>query len=492
MLKLRGKPQALFLSDGSAIVTAWLIALTFPPLAPWWLVALGTVFAIVVAKHLYGGLGQNPFNPAMVAFAVCIVSFPALMSQWPSVGLQMPLNEQIKVILGLAPRVDALSGATPLDALKTALKLGEANIDVSQLLANQDIFGNFAGRGWEWVAGGYLLGGLWLWQRKIITWHIPVAFIGALALISGALWLYNPAQFASPLFHLLSGGAMLGAFFIATDPVSGCTTPRGKLIFGAGAGLLAYIIRVFGGYPGWRRLRRAADEPLRAAHRPAVAAADFRHEGKIMSAAPQEFSASGMALRTAAILFVFVIIFTGLLSAAYQWTKPAIEASAAEEKMKLVDEVLPRSDYDNDLLNDTLTLPPTPELGLDEATTLYRARKGGQPVALVFEAVAPDGYAGKVKLLLALRADGSLAGVRVTQHKETPGLGDYVDPQEGQEQGGALDRPVRRTVAGHRHRQGLAGQEGQRPLRLLRRRDDHPARRHQGGAQGRQVGRPAT
>ena len=249
MLKIRGKPQALFLSDGSAIVTAWLIALTFPPLAPWWLVALGTVFAIVVAKHLYGGLGQNPFNPAMIAFAVCIVAFPALMSQWPSVGLQMSLVEQMNIILGLAPRVDALAGATPLDALKTALKLSDSNVDIAQLLANQDIFGNFAGRGWEWVAGGYLLGGLWLWQRKLITWHVPFAFIGALVVISGALWLYQPAQFANPLFHLFSGGAMIGAFFIATDPVSGCTTPRGKLIFGAGAGLLAYIIRVFGGYP---------------------------------------------------------------------------------------------------------------------------------------------------------------------------------------------------------------------------------------------------
>ncbi len=249
MLKVRGKPQAMFLSDGSAIVTAWLIALTFPPLAPWWLVALGTVFAIVVAKHLYGGLGQNPFNPAMVAFAVCIVAFPALMSQWPSVGLRMPLVDQMNIILGLAPRVDALSGATPLDSLKTALKLGEGSVDVAQLLANQDIFGNFAGRGWEWVAGGYLLGGLWLWQRKLITWHVPFAFIAAMTLLSGALWLYNPAHFANPLFHLLSGGAMLGAFFIATDPVSGCTTPRGKLIFGAGAGLLAYTIRVFGGYP---------------------------------------------------------------------------------------------------------------------------------------------------------------------------------------------------------------------------------------------------
>ncbi len=249
MLKVRGKPQAMFLADGSAVVTAWLIALTFPPLAPWWLVALGTVFAIIVAKHLYGGLGQNPFNPAMVAFAVCIVAFPALMSQWPSVGLQMPLREQVNIILGLAPRVDVLTGATPLDALKTALKLGDSSVDVTQLLANQDIFGNFAGRGWEWVAGGYLLGGLWMWQRKLITWHVPATFIGALVLISGALWLYQPAQFANPLFHLFSGGTMIGAFFIATDPVSGCTTPRGKLIFGAGAGLLAYTIRVFGGYP---------------------------------------------------------------------------------------------------------------------------------------------------------------------------------------------------------------------------------------------------
>ncbi len=146
-----------------------------------------------------------------------------------------------------------------------------------------------------------------------------------------------------------------------------------------------------------------------------------------MTAAPKEFSASGMAARTAAILFVFVIIFTGLLSGAYLWTKPAIEASAAEEKMKLVDEVLPRSEYDNALLADTITLPPTPELGLADPTALYRARKGGQPVAMVFESVAPDGYAGKIRLIVAVRADGQVAGVRVTQHKETPGLGDYIE-----------------------------------------------------------------
>jgi electron transport complex protein RnfG len=143
--------------------------------------------------------------------------------------------------------------------------------------------------------------------------------------------------------------------------------------------------------------------------------------------AVKEFSAAGMAVRTAATLFIFVIIFTGLLSGAYLWTKPAIEASAAEEKMKLVDEVLPRSEYDNALLEDTVSLSATPELGLSDPSLLYRARKAGQPVALVFEAVAPDGYAGKIRLIVAIRANGEVAGVRVTQHKETPGLGDYVE-----------------------------------------------------------------
>lgn len=143
--------------------------------------------------------------------------------------------------------------------------------------------------------------------------------------------------------------------------------------------------------------------------------------------ATRQFTATGMAVRTAAILFVFIIVFTGLLSGAYLWTKPSIEASAAEEKMKLVDEVLPRSEYDNALLDDTLTLPATPELGLTDPSTLYRARRGDQPVALVFEAIAPDGYAGKIRLILAIGANGQVAGVRVTQHKETPGLGDYVE-----------------------------------------------------------------
>jgi len=249
MLKLRDKPLALFLGDGSALVTAWLIALAFPPLAPWWLTVVGVLFAIVVAKHLYGGLGQNPFNPAMIAFAVCIVSFPALMSQWPPVDLKAGFADQLALIFGAMPRIDTMSGATPLDALKTALKLGEGATSVSSLLSDTSTYGQLAGRGWEWVAIAYLLGGLWLWQRKVISWHAPFAFIGGIALPAAALWLWNPGQFASPLFHLLSGGSLLGAFFIVTDPVSGSTTPKGKVIFGFSAGVLAYVIRVFGGYP---------------------------------------------------------------------------------------------------------------------------------------------------------------------------------------------------------------------------------------------------
>ena len=138
-------------------------------------------------------------------------------------------------------------------------------------------------------------------------------------------------------------------------------------------------------------------------------------------------SAPKMAVRTAIILLVFVVIFTGLLAAAHLGTRPAIEAAAAQEKMKLIDEILPRSQYDNALLKDTLTLDAVPAFGLDGETTIYRARKNGRPVALVHEAIAPDGYAGKIRLLIAIAADTSILGVRVIAHKETPGLGDYIE-----------------------------------------------------------------
>ncbi|WP_310449787.1 RnfABCDGE type electron transport complex subunit D [Sulfuritalea sp.] len=247
MLKLRGKPLMLFLGDGSALVTAWLIALTFPPIAPWWLTVVGVLAAIVVAKHLYGGLGQNPFNPAMVAFALMIVAYPSLMSQWPAVGIT-DFAPQWNAIFG-ARQLDAMTMATPLDALRTALHTADARATVAGVLGHEAMFGNIGGKGWEWVAAGYVLGGVYLLQQRIVTWHMPAAFLATLLAVSGAFSLYDAAHFAGPSFHIFTGGAMLGAFFIVTDPVSGCTTPRGKLIFAAGIALLTWIIRTFGAYP---------------------------------------------------------------------------------------------------------------------------------------------------------------------------------------------------------------------------------------------------
>ncbi|MEW6312849.1 MAG: electron transport complex subunit RsxD [Pseudomonadota bacterium] len=253
MLRLRKVGIKPFLLDGSAVVTAWLIALSIPPLAPWWLPVIATAFAIAVAKHLYGGLGNNLFNPAMVGYAVMIVSFPVQMTQWlaPEALTQLHLGfaDQLHYVFTQAlpddAKLDAVTMATPLDTLKTQLHLQRSVTSIQSM----PIFGTLGGHGTEIIALAYLLGGIYLWQQRIITWHVPAAFIAALALIAGAFYFANPAHYASPLFHLASGGAMLGAFFIATDPVTGPTTPRGKLIFAAGIGLLTYLIRVFGGYP---------------------------------------------------------------------------------------------------------------------------------------------------------------------------------------------------------------------------------------------------
>ena len=250
MLAARGKPLALHLGDCSAVVTAWLLAVALPPLAPWWLTTIGVLSAIVVAKHLYGGLGYNPFNPAMIGYVVLLISFPREMSTWlipHGVGQThaMTLMETLQVIFVGAPMVDGLTGATPLDVLRTQMGLG---LSVAEI-RNSPIFGLVSGHGWEWAALGFLLGGLWLVYIRAADWRIPAGMLGGLALISTVFYLINPQKYAPPWFHLWSGAAIFGAFFIATDPVTASATPRGRLIYGAGIGILVYIIRAFGGYP---------------------------------------------------------------------------------------------------------------------------------------------------------------------------------------------------------------------------------------------------
>ncbi len=254
MLLLRRRPVKASLLDGSALLTGLLLALTLPPLAPWWLPMLGAGFAIVVAKHLYGGLGYNPFNPAMVGFVVLIISFPLQMTLWPPPqGLQhdyaLHFGDTLQLVFGgTLPEgraLDSLTMATPLDNAKTQFGL---DYTWSEITATP-LFGRFGGYGWEWINLAYLAGGLWLWRKRAIQWQIPTGMLGALFTIALLFFIADSDSFGSPLFHLFSGATMLGAFFIATDPVSAATTPRGRLYYGAGIGVLTYAIRTWGGYP---------------------------------------------------------------------------------------------------------------------------------------------------------------------------------------------------------------------------------------------------
>ncbi|GAB57561.1 electron transport complex subunit RsxD [Rheinheimera nanhaiensis] len=260
VLKLRNKPILPRLKDNSALLTAVLLAIAIPPYAPWWIIVIGTAFAIIMVKQLYGGLGNNLFNPAMAAYVLLLISFPLQMTQWlPPLSLQSvsltPADAVCAVfsqyscsgfsLTQLQSSIDGITMATPLDTLRTDLSRG-LTLDES---LTKPVFFAFAGAGWLWVNLAYLLGGLLLIQQKIISWRIPVAVLASLFVLSSIASLAAPDTMAGPLFHLFSGGTMLAAFFIATDPVSASTTNRGRLIYGALIGVLVFLIRNFGGYP---------------------------------------------------------------------------------------------------------------------------------------------------------------------------------------------------------------------------------------------------
>lgn len=253
VLWLRRRPILPVLKDLSAVVTAVLFALAIPPLLPWWMTVLGMLFAIIIVKQLYGGIGYNPFNPAMAAYVLLLISYPVEMTSWlpPHVLADTSLSffETVNAIFTrtLPPWLtwDTLSAATPLDSLWTQLDQGRMISEIRQ----DPLWGDFGGRGWEWVGNWFLLGGLWLLYRKVISWQIPVAMLGTLLGLAMVFYLLDPERYPFALFHLFSGGAILGAFFIATDPVTASTTPRGQLIYGAGIGLFVFVIRSWGGYP---------------------------------------------------------------------------------------------------------------------------------------------------------------------------------------------------------------------------------------------------
>lgn len=231
----RKKPVVFYLKDCSALVTAVLLALCLPSLAPWWLTAIATLFAIVIAKHLYGGLGHNIFNPAMIGYVVIIISFPQIMStQW--------LNPEA------TKAIDSYTAATPLDNIKTELDRGQTISEVTEASPTL-LFGEFGAYSWDWVNLAFLLGGIALLYLRIIRWHIPLMMLGTIFLIAAVFHYYDSDNYLPPLFHLFSGGTILAAFYIATDPVTSPNTQLGHIYFGIGIGIYTYVIRTWGGYP---------------------------------------------------------------------------------------------------------------------------------------------------------------------------------------------------------------------------------------------------
>ncbi|MGB5576288.1 MAG: RnfABCDGE type electron transport complex subunit D, partial [Woeseiaceae bacterium] len=254
MMVLRKRPPEVALTDYTALVTAALLAFAVPSLTPWWVTATGALFAIVVAKHLYGGIGFNIFNPAMAGYVVILIAFPMHLNLWiaPRIGdidyqyltviqtLKYTLTGSLPEALGF----DAVSRATPLDVMKSGLN---GMRTVSEIRANP-IMGDFGGRGWEWIGNFLAIGGFWLLIKKIIRWHIPVGVGVGLLLPATIMYLADPGSHPSPGFHLFSGATILCAFFIATDPVSAATSPKGRLVFGFGIGVLIFCIRTWGSY----------------------------------------------------------------------------------------------------------------------------------------------------------------------------------------------------------------------------------------------------
>ena len=231
--------KPLSLTDGSAIVTGLLLAFNVPSDLPVLMIILGSLVAIGIAKMTFGGLGNNPFNPALVGRVFLLISFPVNMTTWPVPnGL-------------LTGYTDAVTGATPLAILKEGIRNGESMSDLMTRVpsALNMFLGKMGGSMGEVAAIALLAGfGYMLW-KKIISWHIPVSVLGSFALFSGILWVINPQVYPDPVFQLLTGGILLGAIFMATDYVTSPMNPAGMLIYGAGIGILTVIIRIWGAYP---------------------------------------------------------------------------------------------------------------------------------------------------------------------------------------------------------------------------------------------------
>jgi RnfABCDGE-type electron transport complex G subunit len=410
ILKLRGKPVMPHLTDFSAVVAAWLFALCLPMHAPWWLVLTGIGFAMVAGKHLYGGLGFNPFNPAMVGYVVLLVSFPLEMTTWylpGSVsGETLSLAESLAYSFGSADigQWDALSSATPLDHVKTGV--GQ-DIPISEI-SQSPLFGDYAGEGWEWIAFWWFVGGVYMLATKTIRWHIPASL-----LVGRSGGLRFPA--VSPAFGRRSDRCL---FYCHRSGQRRHHRSRQDLLW-ADDRQPDLRHSHLGRLPRRDRVCGTARQYVRAADRLLYSTARLRR--RMIAISRRQILISG------AFLWLFAVVGTTLVAVTEFSTADAIVENERRVLLRNLLALLPADRLDNDIANDTLELPPSPLLGTETRSTAYRARLQGEPVAVIFNSVAPNGYNGRINLLVGVNVDGSVAGVRVIKHAETPGLGDGIE-----------------------------------------------------------------
>ena len=482
---------------------------------------VGAFVAIIVGKQVFGGLGQNLFNPAMVARVVLLVSFPLEMTQWVGphplfFARRLGLDEALTISLdGLAAPWDAMSGASILGQVDLALQQGG---DLAAAMPTMfsplgALLGGIPGSLGETSALLLLLGGLFLLRKGVIDWVIPVAVLLGIAVPASLLHLIDPTRFAGPLLHLLAGATLLTAFFIATDPVTSPVSRIGQAVFGAGIGLLIYLIRTFGAYPEGAAfailLMNAATPMIDHYLKPRIFGRDRRgqplpvpeaatgqrrnrpgcwsssrggqvmSEGQVPSRALSRVLPGALSRRLPALdregvayqtllLGGFALAASALLVVGNLLTKGPIAQREAEDLRASLEQVIPDSLHDNDLLANPLLLPPSTA---DTAITVYRALDGLDVTAVAFETVG-QGYAGPIRVLLGIGADGRILGARVLAHTETPGLGDKIEISRDDWITAFNGRQPQRSAA-----RALGGEEGRWRLRSIQRRDHHSARR---------------
>lgn len=368
----------------SSLATGLLLGLAVPPGAAWWLAPLGAACAVGLGKHAFGGLGRNPLNPAMLGYAVLLLAWPGLMRAWPAAAplLSDPAAWAAQLSRAFGGGRDALGGATPLALWRDGLAAGLARDELPALSLR-----GLLTHGQAAAALAFAFGGLWLLWRRIIGWRLPLGVLAGMTLAALPLWLFDGGRQLSPVLHLLAGAGLLGAFFIATDPVTSARGARAAWRQGLAIGTLVIVLRVAGPWPdavAIAVLLLNLCTPLLDGH-----GGRWRWAG------------GGVALLLLALLLC-----------------PWRAAPGATDLATAAAQLLADVAHDNEPLREA---EPLPALARDSRALRYLARRDGRPVASLYD-VEAEGWGGRMRLLLAVDMDGRLRGLRVLAHAETPGL----------------------------------------------------------------------